>query len=96
MFTSGFTLGRSSVLFFAALIAFAQNSGTLTGVISDPSGAVVPHATLEVKNTETGVVYQGATSATGNYAFSLPRGTYECRLPQRDSRNTLARTWSFQ
>jgi len=72
-----FTLWRSSVLFFAALIAFAQNNGTLTGVISDPTGAVVPHASVEVKNTETGAVYQAGTSATGNYAFSLPRGTYE-------------------
>ncbi len=72
-----FTLGRSIVLFFAALIAFAQNSGTLTGVISDPAGAVVPHASVEVKNAETDAIYQGGTSATGNYTFSLPRGTYE-------------------
>src|SRR6185295_2577741 len=73
-----FTLGRSRLLFLAASIAFAQTGGgTLTGVISDPTGAVVPNASIEVKNSETGAVFQGGTSATGNYTFQLPRGTYE-------------------
>src|ERR1051326_7180338 len=72
-----FILGRSSILFFVAFIASAQNSGTLTGIISDTTGAVVPHALIEVENPETGTIYQGGTSATGNYSFRLPRGTYE-------------------
>jgi hypothetical protein len=58
--------------------AFAQsNQGTITGTISDPAAAVVPAAQLEVKNTATGVVYRGGTSATGNYVLSVPAGTYE-------------------
>ncbi|MBV9505173.1 MAG: TonB-dependent receptor [Acidobacteriia bacterium] len=57
---------------------FAQsNQGTITGTISDPAGAVVAAAQIEVKNTETGVVYQGGTSNTGNYVISLPAGNYE-------------------
>lgn len=71
------TLKWSAVLFLTVPIAFAQNSGSLTGVIADPTGAVVPNASIEVKNSETGTVYQGGTSATGNYTFALPRGTYE-------------------
>ena len=59
-------------------VAFGQTGGTITGVISDPAGAVVPNAPLEAKNTATGVVLTAATSATGNYTLSnLPAGTYE-------------------
>ena len=57
---------------------FAQsNQGTITGAISDPTGAVVPAAQIEVKNAETGVVYRGGTSASGNYVIAAPAGTYE-------------------
>jgi len=60
------------------VLAFAQSDrGTLTGTIADPAGAVVPNASLEVKNVETGAVFQSGSTATGNYVFSLPRGTYE-------------------
>ena len=54
---------------------FAQsNQGTITGAISDPTGAVVPAAQIEVKNAETGVVYRGGTSASGNYVIAAPAG----------------------
>jgi len=60
-------------------VAFAQGDrATITGTISDPAGAVVANAPIEAKNTQTGAVYQAATSATGNYTLSqLPAGTYE-------------------
>lgn len=58
--------------------AFGQTGGVITGVISDPAGAVVPNAPIEAKNSETGVVESAATSATGNYVLrDLPAGTYE-------------------
>ena len=58
--------------------AFGQTGGTITGVISDPAGAVVPNAPVEAKNSATGVVVSAATSATGNYVLGdLPAGTYE-------------------
>jgi len=64
-------------LLVLALAAFGQtNSGTITGAISDPAGAVVPGANIEVKNTDTGAVYQGGTSATGNYVIPVPVGKY--------------------
>ncbi|MBZ5576881.1 MAG: TonB-dependent receptor [Acidobacteriia bacterium] len=52
-------------------------NGTITGTISDPAGAVVPGAAIQVKNTDTGAVFAGGTSATGNYVVSLPPGKYE-------------------
>lgn len=58
--------------------ALAQTGGTITGVISDPAGAVVANAPVEAKNTDTGVVSIVASSATGNYEFGdLPAGMYE-------------------
>jgi hypothetical protein len=62
-----------------SVFVFAQSDrGTLTGTISDPAGAVVPSAPIEVRNIETGTVYQAASTATGNYTLAqLPAGTYE-------------------
>ncbi len=59
-------------------IALAQvGNGSITGTVSDPAGAVVAGANVEVKNTETGVVYPGVSTNTGNYSVqSLPVGTY--------------------
>ena len=62
----------------AGATAFAQsNQGTITGTVSDPTGASVPGSQIEVKNSETGVVYQGGTSSTGNFVIPVPAGTYE-------------------
>jgi hypothetical protein len=61
----------------AAALLGQSNQGTITGTVSDPAGAVVPAAQIEVKNTDTGVVYRGGTSATGNYVLPVPTGNYE-------------------
>src|SRR5579862_6583908 len=56
---------------------FAQVGTTITGTITDPTGAVVPNASLSVKSEDTGAVYAGGTTGTGNYVISLPTGNYE-------------------
>src|SRR5262249_12012711 len=75
---------RSAKLAIALLLltftyaAFGQTGGTITGLISDPTGAVIPNAPVEAKHTVTGVVSPAATSRTGNYVFAaLPAGEYE-------------------
>src|SRR6478752_7578054 len=61
--------------------AFGQTGGTITGLISDPAGAVVANAPVEAKNTATGVVLSAATSATGNYVLgAVPAGPYEINV----------------
>src|SRR5262249_29977541 len=68
----------AAVFALAGAIAFGQAAnGTITGTISDPGGAVVTGAMIEVKNADTGVVYRGGTSSTGNYVIQVPSGTYE-------------------
>src|SRR5579885_3064605 len=68
----------ASVL-FCAVFSFAQSDrGTITGTVSDPAGAVVPNAPIQVKSAQTGAEYTAASSATGNFTFAqLPPGAYE-------------------
>lgn len=66
-------------LFLAATAAFPQSDrGTITGTVTDSTGAVISSVPIQAKNSQTGVVYDGATSTTGNYTISeLPAGPYE-------------------
>jgi hypothetical protein len=68
----------AAIVILAGAVAFAQsNQGTITGTISDPGGAVIPAAQIEVRNTDTGVVFSGGTSSTGNYVIQVPAGVYQ-------------------
>ena len=70
--------GVFSLCLIASAALAQSDRGTITGTISDPAGAVVASAAIEIKNSETGVVYQAATTATGNYTLAqIPVGTYE-------------------
>jgi hypothetical protein len=44
--------------------------GTLTGVVSDPSGAVVPAATVKLINEQSASARETATNAEGYYSFA--------------------------
>jgi len=69
----------AAVLFVFAFSAFSQSDrGTLTGTVSDPTGAVVAGAPIEARNVETGAVYKAASTGAGNYTLAqLPAGNYE-------------------
>ena len=71
---------RSYLLFLTAIIvafltigAVGQSlvSGDVTGIVSDPSGSVIPNATVTLKNTGTGQTQTTETNQTGVYRFSL-------------------------
>jgi hypothetical protein len=72
----------SGCLLLAAMLAFGQGgNGTITGTVSDPAGAVIANASVEAKNTETGVLYTAASTSTGNYTLSnLPVGNYQLNV----------------
>src|ERR1051326_2030835 len=70
--------GFVCVLLLAVAAQAQGDRGTITGTVSDPAGAVVASAAIEVRNAETGVVYQTTTTSTGNYTVAqIPAGTYE-------------------
>src|SRR2546425_12305553 len=66
-------------LFLSVVTGFPQSDrGTITGTVSDTTGAVIPGVAIEAKNVQTGAVYQAGSSETGNFTLAqLPAGTYE-------------------
>ena len=55
----------------------AQYRGTIRGVVTDPSGSVVPSARVTMTNTETSVAVNQETNASGLYLFNFVQpGTY--------------------
>ncbi len=52
-------------------------SGEVTGTVTDPSGAVVPNATVTLKSNETGQSQTATTTSNGYYRFPLQKpGNY--------------------
>jgi hypothetical protein len=68
-----------------ALTAMGQgastfDTGTITGAVTDPSGAVIPHASVTITNTGTGSVTTAITGGDGLFtAPGLPFGNYVVR-----------------
>ena len=57
--------------------ASAQNTGSITGVVKDSSGGVLPGADVIVTNTQTGVEARTVSSEDGRFQFpSVVPGTY--------------------
>jgi hypothetical protein len=75
----------------AAVSLWAQTfRGTILGTATDPSGAVLPGASVTVKNVATGLARTTETSADGSYSLpELPIGTYTVTV-------TLAGFQTFQ
>ena len=81
--TRGISLLVVLLLLLSAVTLSAQSvvAGDLTGTVTDPTGAVVPGATVQLKNAETGFDKTIVTGATGSFRFSLLRpGTYTLKV----------------
>jgi hypothetical protein len=64
-------------LLFPVAAKAQTGAATLTGIVSDTSGAAVPGATVTATNQATNVAYTAVSNEAGNYTItSLPVGTY--------------------
>ena len=65
-------------LLFIGTPVLAQTAfGTITGTITDPSGAVIPNVAVILTNTATGQIRNATTNSTGYFsAPALPPGPY--------------------
>src|SRR5690348_562484 len=74
-------LSRKYLAFFLLVASAAlaqQYRATLTGTVTDPSGAKVPGVKVEVKNVGTGVITTATTNENGTYETPfLQPGTYD-------------------
>ena len=58
--------------------------GTITGTVTDSTGAVISGATVTVKNVGTGATYTATSSESGAFVVAqLPVGAYEVRVGQK-------------
>jgi hypothetical protein len=78
VFRSGIALALAAAISWLPAPAAAQALyGSLTGTISDSSGAAVPGATVTITNENTGLELTAVTDETGNYTIrNIAGGTY--------------------
>src|SRR3972149_1620054 len=81
----GMSMSRSVCSGFVALIfvlsglsgAYAQSTASISGVVKDSAGGVVPGVTVVVKNDATGGAREVVTGADGSYQVTaLGAGSY--------------------
>jgi hypothetical protein len=82
------------LVFFVMAVSIAQSqsiSGRITGVITDPAGAVIKNAVVTATNEGTGAVRRVTTDETGIYVVpELPVGFYALKV---EGSNFVPATW---
>ncbi len=78
-------LGLLLVFCAAPVKAQLGNSGSIEGVVKDPSGSVIPNAKVEISNPVSGFHRQAITEGDGTFRFTnVPFNPYHLtrRCPQ--------------
>jgi hypothetical protein len=77
-------LVRTAVLFFIAAALSAQTfRGTISGVVTDASGAAIAGAAVKLESPSTGLSRAAASNSQGEYLFAdLPVGLYTITVTQ--------------
>src|SRR3989442_9925271 len=66
------------LLVLSASALLAQNSGTITGTVTDVYGGGLGKAAIQATNVASKALYKAESSATGAYTLAqLPAGTYD-------------------
>ncbi|HEX4379835.1 MAG TPA: carboxypeptidase regulatory-like domain-containing protein [Candidatus Acidoferrum sp.] len=95
------SLVRFGALICTLLLAIAapsvtkaqQYSGTITGTVTDPSGAPIAGASVTATNTGNNSSYSATTSEQGVYSFAqLPVGVYDIHVKQGSFKEFIAKS----
>lgn len=71
------------LLLIPALVLAQTETGAINGTVTDPSGAVIPGATVVVKSVATNAIRNASSNASGIYAVpNLPPGQYLVSVEQ--------------
>ena len=69
--TAALTLSSLPILLTGATsVAHAQSAGNISGTVTDPSGAIVPGASIVLKNSDTNGTRTSTADASGLFSFS--------------------------
>lgn len=72
------------ILFWSALALGQGTSASLSGSVTDQQGAIVPGATISIKNVDTGQQREVQSNDDGNYRIvGLSPGDYELRVERQ-------------
>jgi hypothetical protein len=74
-----FTLFAFALIFVPAHVMFGQlDQGTITGVVQDPTGAVIANAAVTLTSTDEGFILKSKSDGAGVYTFpSVKIGSYK-------------------
>jgi len=68
-------------LAWLSTVAYGQETASIFGTVTDPTGAAVPGARITITNTDNGLVRSTTTNATGSYAArELAIGHYSVQV----------------
>ncbi len=71
-------------IFFSAFVLAQVNKSNLTGIVRDPSGAIISAAEVRLVNLDTQVARTEVTDSSGIYRFLLvDLGTYRVEVSQK-------------
>ncbi len=93
----GCLLGSVCFAVLGAATLFGQGTtGRITGLVTDPTGAVVPDATVTVLNERTGVDFHLKSNSAGAYSVtSLIPGTYTVTVARQGFQTFVNRNLSL-
>jgi hypothetical protein len=73
-----FLVGIAFAAALAANLPAQSIYGTLEGIVSDPSGAVVPGATIKLRDQQSGSLRDTVSNTDGFYTFISGRPGAKC------------------
>jgi hypothetical protein len=67
-----------SLLLILCGVTWAQDTASITGTVTDPSGAAIANAKVTINSAEHGITRTASTNGSGDFLFSaLPIGSYD-------------------
>lgn len=88
---------RQGLLLFSLLVVLStlasaqvKSTGAVLGTVKDPSGAVIPGASITLKNVDTGSTIATESNTSGDYIFLVvPVGRYELSVTKSGFKKVL-------
>src|SRR5206468_8445182 len=78
------------LMVLSSATAWAQFTSGIEGTVSDPTGAVVPGATVTIKNEETGASQTAQTQDSGSFRFTtLPSSAFTVSVSAQGFKTTV-------